>query len=116
MGEAHDPRERHRSVMVPMGAATTPETPAKVGGASMEAIGMVVVPMRIRIIGVVIIRVGVSIRIAVIILPTPIRGASSHGNNQTQQEQITGLHRVCLTFSRSDQPLQGQALVSLRRV
>ena len=66
---------------------------------------MIVVSIRIRIIGIVIIRVGISIRIAVIIISTSIRGTSSQGNNQTQEEQITGLHRVYLTFSRSAQPL-----------
>jgi len=77
----------------------TPETPAKVAGGSMEVIviiGMIVVSIGIRIIGIIIIRVGVSIRIAVIIISTIIRGASSHGNNQTQKAHITGLHRVCL--------------------
>jgi hypothetical protein len=89
-----------------MVAATTPETLAKVAGASKDAIGMVVVPMRIRIIGIVIIRVGVSIRIAIIIVfpVAPIRGARSQGNNQIQEEQITGPHRVYLTFSRLAQP------------
>jgi hypothetical protein len=92
-------------VTVPTGGATTPETPDKVAGGSMEVIGMIVVSIGIRIIGIVIIRVGVSIRIAVIIIPTPIRGASSQGNNQTQEDYITGLHRVYLIFSRS-QPNQ----------
>jgi len=83
----------------------TPETPAIVAGGSMEVIGMIVVSIGIRIIGIVIIRVGVSIRIAVIIIPTPISGASSQGNNQTQMDHITGLHRLYLIFSRSAQPL-----------
>ena len=89
-----------------MFAATTPKTLSKVAGASMDAIGMVVVPMWIRIIWIVIIRVGVSIRIAVMIisLVARIRGARSQGDNQTQEEQTMGPHRVYLTFSRSAQP------------
>ena len=98
--------------MVPPGGATTPETPAIVTGGSMVVIGMIVISIGIRIIGVVIIRVGVSIRIAVIIIPTPISGASSEGNNQTQKDYITGLHGVCLIFSRSAQPLGKPWLVS----
>jgi hypothetical protein len=92
---------------MPTGGATTPETPAKVAGGSMEVIvmvGMIVVSIGIRIIGIVIIRVGVSIRITVIIIPTIIRGASSQGNNQTQEAHITGLHRVYLISSRPAQP------------
>ena len=74
----------------------TPETPPIIAAGSMEVIGMIVVSIRVRIIGIVIIRVGVSIRIAVIIIATIIRGASSQGNNQTEEAHITGLHRVCL--------------------
>jgi len=91
-------------VTVPTGGATTPDTPAIVAGGSMEVIGMIVVSIGIRIIGIVIIRVGVSIRIPVMIISTPVRGASSQGNNQTQEDYITGLHSVCLIFSPSAQP------------